>query len=111
MSDYFQTNAPQVHPLWREGAGALRRGQLGALWALSAHFTVEAAPFQAVLPTGVGKTAVMTLLPFVVPTTRVLVVAPSKLVRDQIAEEFAQLVVLRETATATEGMPAPKVWA
>jgi hypothetical protein len=51
----------------------------------------------------------MTALPFAVPTTRVLVIAPSRLVRDQVVDEFRTLNVLRASGSATEDLPAPTV--
>lgn len=41
----------------------LRRSQIGALHAISAHFTLFERPAVVVLPTGAGKTAVLTLTP------------------------------------------------
>lgn len=108
---YFEEQAPEVGPLWlsESGEGTLRRAQLGALWAASAHFTRSNEPGQAVLPTGAGKTAVMTLLPFLVPAERVLIVTPSTVVRDQVAAEFQGLRVLRRTSTVPKGFKGPKV--
>ena len=86
---YFVDAAAGVTPKWQ--ANGLRVAQLGALWGVASRFTIGTGPFQVVLPTGSGKTAVMTALPFAVPTTRVLVVAPSRLVRDQVVDEFRTL--------------------
>ena len=48
------------------------------------------------MPTGSGKTAVMMMTPFLLGSRRVLVVTPSRLVRGQIAAQFAGLSLLRE---------------
>lgn len=61
------------------------------------------------MPTGSGKTAVMTLLPFLFGSTRVLVVTPSQLVRDQAANEFKIMSVLREAGILKSKVPRPKV--
>jgi superfamily II DNA or RNA helicase len=87
----------------------LRRAQVGAAWALAAHFTISGAPAVAVLPTGAGKTAVMTTLPLLIPTQRVLAVAPSRVVRDQLVDAFATLAVLRRVGALPEGGTSPRV--
>lgn len=56
--------------------GGLREAQFGALAGLVAHSTVSGEPAQIVLPTGVGKTAVATLVPYVLQAGRALVVVP-----------------------------------
>jgi primosomal protein N' len=70
------------------GPESLREAQLGALMALAAHATVSEEPAQLVLPTGVGKTAVAALAPYVLQAERVLVVVPGKLIRSQMAAAF-----------------------
>lgn len=70
---------------------SLREAQLGALHAVAAHRSVSDEPAQIVLPTGVGKTLVAVLAPYVVAADRVLVVTPARIVRDQVAHEFHQL--------------------
>ena len=77
----------------------LRRAQLGAVFAIAAHFTTRRDAALVVMPTGAGKSAVMTLLPFVMGSKRVLVVTPTKLLREQLTAEFAGLRVLRDTST------------
>ncbi len=104
---YFIDAAAGVTPRWR--ADGLRVAQLGALWAVASKFTTGTGPVQVVLPTGSGKTAVMTALPFSVPTTRVLVITPSRLVRDQVVDEFRTLDVLRSSGSAPADLPAPTV--
>jgi superfamily II DNA or RNA helicase len=87
----------------------LRRGQIGASHALAAHFTVKRDSAIVVLPTGSGKTAVLMMCPFLEEANRVLVVTPSRLLRDQIAEEFASLIVLRRIQAISEAVPSPLV--
>ena len=106
---YFANGSRQLKLVWGAQESTLRVAQLGALWALASHFSLSRDPVQAVLPTGVGKTAVMTALPFVIPTRRVLVVAPSQLVRDQVAEQFRTLGVLRATGALPSDTPGPVV--
>ena len=61
------------------------------------------------MPTGSGKTAVLIAAAFVLRATRVLVVAPSRLVREQIADEAASLVTLRATLAIGDDVPPPRV--
>lgn len=76
-------------PRWREP-------QVAALCALKAHWSLQTGIHPVVaLPTGVGKTAVATALPFLVGARRTLVVVPTRELREQIAEQFRTLKVLR----------------
>nr|WP_244977330.1 DEAD/DEAH box helicase family protein [Deinococcus humi] len=95
----------------RPAANGLRRAQHGALQAVGAHFTSSHEPCLLVLPTGSGKTAVMTAVPFFVPESgspRVLVLTPSRVVRKQVVDEFRSLSNLRATGLLTTTF-APKV--
>jgi superfamily II DNA or RNA helicase len=77
-------------PRWREP-------QVGALSALLAHWSVhDEAPALLSLPTGAGKTAVATAVPYLTGATRVLVLVPSKQLRAQLAEAFSSQSVLRD---------------
>jgi superfamily II DNA or RNA helicase len=84
-------------------ASGLREAQRGALHAVAAHDASSDEPGQVVLPTGVGKTPVATLLPYVLGCSRVLVVTPARIIRDQVAHQFATMQVAREVgAISTE---------
>ena len=107
---YFSEHAPEVTPRWPTEASGLRVAQLGAAWAAASYFTLDKGPAQIVLPTGVGKTAVMTLLPYLVPTGRLLVVTPSRVVRDQAAAEFKSLSRLRAVGAVPSALVPPKVF-
>ncbi|MGH2797939.1 MAG: DEAD/DEAH box helicase family protein, partial [Thermoleophilaceae bacterium] len=82
---------------------------LGAILSLAGHLQTSDEGAQAVLPTGVGKTAVMCGLPFLIPTTRVLVVVPTRLLRDQVADEFRTLVTLRRVGAVPDDIERPNV--
>src|SRR6266702_2017442 len=84
------------------GSEGLREAQVGALMALAAHATVSAETAQLVLPTGVGKTVVAALAPYVLRAERVLVVAPGKLIRSQLGAAFRDPV----RAVAAGALPA-----
>jgi len=66
-------------------ASNLREAQRGALHAIAAHRSASDEPAQIVLPTGVGKTLIAVLAPYVLEAERVLVVTPARIVRDQVA--------------------------
>jgi superfamily II DNA or RNA helicase len=95
---FLQLYDAQGHPL-------LRAPQHGAAMAVGAHFTARKEPAIVALPTGVGKTAIMTLLPYVLTATRVLVVVPTRVLREQTGDEYSQLTVLR-----TQGLVPAEVW-
>jgi superfamily II DNA or RNA helicase len=106
FSDHYRNLS---YPL---GAGAdlgLYNAQLGAIHALASHFTVGDQPAIVTMPTGSGKTAVLMMLPFVLRSTRVLVITPSRLVRGQIAEDFSALRTLREVKTLPDDIALPRV--
>ena len=63
----------------------LREAQSGALHAIAAHRSASDEAGIVVLPTGVGKTLIAVLAPYVLEAGRVLVVAPARIVRDQVA--------------------------
>jgi superfamily II DNA or RNA helicase len=109
--NYFASNYPLIR-LPKQHApseSGLRRGQLGAIYALSAHFAIKHDPAIVVMPTGAGKTGSLMLCPFMEEATRVLVVTPSQLLRDQIAEEFSTLSTLRRAQAIPDSVPSPDV--
>src|SRR5258708_35660872 len=61
------------------------------------------------MPTGSGKTAVLMMTPFVLRTTRVLVITPTRMVREQIAEDFGGLVTLRRAGGIPDQVRSPRV--
>lgn len=93
-----------------EGKG-LRPPQLGALHAISAHFSVgkEHEPATVVLPTGTGKTETMLASMVYERPKGVLVLVPSIALRNQIAKKFENLGILRELGCIPEHTFNPKV--
>lgn len=72
--------------------------QFGALGAMVRHWSLTpSVPTVISVPTGSGKTAIAMAAPHLLnaPPTRVLVVAPSRALRDQLAENFCDQDVLR----------------
>lgn len=115
--DYFRQNAQSRRVTGRVDLprdlapgprGSLRRGQLGAIFAAGAHFSTSREPAILSLPSGAGKSGVMTALPFILSSGRVLVVTPSKLLRGQAASEFSSLTVLRRTDVANADLISPR---
>lgn len=92
-------------PGWGE-IQRLREAQAGAFWSVRSHFTVNTSPAMVVLPTGSGKTALMTILAYGIAQERVLVIAPSRVIREQIAREFETLQVARSTKSLPANIPA-----
>src|SRR5919108_2424977 len=108
---YFRRHLGEIRLTWPQAPEepALRSAQLGALLSLAGHLQTSEEAAQAVLPTGVGKTAVMCGLPFLLPAHRILVVVPTRLLRDQIAREFEQLATLKTVGALVEDVELPVV--
>lgn len=96
-------------PLASESRIGFRRPQAGALHAIAAHFTGHRQPAIVTMPTGSGKTAVLSATPFVLRSERALVLTPSRLVREQIAGNLSALKGLRELGAIGAEIPAPRV--
>jgi superfamily II DNA or RNA helicase len=93
---YFAVNYNSIrYPIAENDQPGLRKAQVGAIHSISSHFTVSKQPGIVIMPTGTGKTAVLMMCPFVLKANRVLVITPSKLVRNQIAVGFSELQPLR----------------
>lgn len=108
---YFSTNYGRInYPVATEMAKGLRNAQLGAIYAIGAHFTVnQNEPALVVMPTGSGKTAVLNLTAYMLRAKRVLVISSSVMVRGQIFEEFATLKTLKASNVFFAELPAPAV--
>ena len=88
---------------WDRLSEGLRAAQLGAIHGVGAHFTIHRDQVaQVVLPTGVGKTLVLTAIPFLLRAERVLVVAPTRVLRDQLAKAFRTLKDLKAAKVVAE---------
>lgn len=108
---YYRTHYPWLRfPFDEPGRPGLRDAQLGALWALGSHFTIRKEPALVVMPTGSGKTAVLTLVPFLLRAERILVITSNRLVRRQIQDELRTLKTLRNLGVVPDiRMPSPRV--
>ena len=88
----------------------LRKAQLGAMHAVASHFTTSTLPALIVMPTGSGKTAVLTTTPYLLGAKRALVITPSRLVREQIADDIEQLDTLKRLGVLPQGIDPPKTY-
>jgi len=87
----------------------LRECQIGAYWAVNAHFTSSDEPALVVMPTGSGKTALLLLLSFAFKAKRVLVINPSAVLRDQLKDNFCELTDLVAQGILQGDVEKPKV--
>jgi len=97
---------------FRIAADGWRAPQRGALGALLAHWTLTPAePALISLPTGTGKTGVALAAPFVTPEPpkRVLVLVPSRALREQTVPQFADLDLLRSIGALPHRRRRPRL--
>ena len=109
MTYFADQYAAFRYPLKDSNGVGFRLAQLGAIHAAAAHFAARQDPAIVTMPTGSGKTAVLIATAFVLRATRVLIIAPGRLVREQIADEVEKLTTLRATGAIDDGVPAPRV--
>ncbi len=113
---YFEDNYSSVrYPISTESSAGLRRAQIGAIHAIASHFTRHSDPASidpaiVVMPTGSGKTAVLILSVFVLKAKKVLVVTPSRLVREQVAKHFQSLDMLKNIGALVGDIGEHKVY-
>lgn len=109
---YFEENYSNIKlTKARKNIDGMRKAQLGSIHAIASYFTKENTK-QAliVLPTGTGKTAILMLSPYILESKKVLIITPSKLVRNQIAEDFSRLKTLKNINVLPEICMLPKVF-
>ncbi|WIW88083.1 DEAD/DEAH box helicase family protein [Sphingobium sp. V4] len=109
---YFEVNYSKLsYPISSQddNIDGFRDAQRGALFAVGSHFTSRSEPAIVTMPTGSGKTAVLQACAFLLRAKRVLILTPSRLVREQIAEDFTVLGVLKRVAALPKDLEPPKV--
>src|ERR1043165_2003823 len=79
----------------------LREPQIGALHAIHARWAVTNEAATIVMPTGTGKTDTMISVLVSSQCARVLIVVPTDALRNQIAEKFMSLGILRSSKVVT----------
>jgi superfamily II DNA or RNA helicase len=107
---YFRTNYKHVAYPPPDEVGGLYNAQIGAIHQIASHFTIHDDPAVVTMPTGSGKTAVLMMSPFVLRSSRVLVITPSRLVREQISDDFRSLETLRKANVIPSPVPSPRVF-
>src|ERR1700747_703758 len=110
MSYCSHTRPNSRLPLQTARPPGFRLAQLGAIHAAGAHFSLRSEPGIITMPTGSGKTAVLIAAAYILRANRVLIVTPSRLVREQIADEVRTLTTLREVGALDANVPAPTVF-
>ena len=108
---YFEDHYEHFrYPLEVDELPGFRSAQLGAIHAVAGHFAQRTDPAIVTMPTGSGKTTVMIACAFVLRARRVLIVTPSRLVREQIAEEVSGLSLLVRLTALSDNIDRPAVW-
>jgi superfamily II DNA or RNA helicase len=110
MSYFSQAYNLIRYVLAGDGQVGLRKSQVGALHATSAHFTLQERPAIIVLPTGAGKTAVLMLTPYILRASRTLIITQSRFVRDQITQDYKALRTLKLVQALPEDLPPPAIF-
>src|SRR6185437_5983310 len=77
------------------GIKGLRPPQIGAVHAIHAHWSVSEETATIVMPTGTGKTDTMIAIMVSTPCPKVLVIVPTDALRNQLADKFLTLGILR----------------
>jgi superfamily II DNA or RNA helicase len=98
-------------PLAEDGRPGFRSAQIAAAQAVASHFFGSSIPAIVTMPTGAGKTTVLMACAFMLRATRILVLTPSRLVREQIAENFRVLSDLKKIDALPLSLTAPRVFA
>lgn len=88
----------------------LFNAQLGAIHSIASHFTLNSDAAIITMPTGSGKTAVLMITPYLLRINRALVITPSRMVRDQIRDDFESLRTLKEIGVFDIETPTPRVF-
>jgi superfamily II DNA or RNA helicase len=93
------------------GIPGLRMPQIGALHAIAAHFSVgkEFEPATVVLPPGTGKTETMLATLVYGRESKMLVLVPSSILRNQIGGKFSTLGVLPAAGAVPVELARPLV--
>ena len=109
MPSFYQEPSHGFELFRAEAVPGWRPPQRGALGALLGHWAVHhRRPALVAVPTGSGKTAIALAAPYLVASSRTLVVVPSTQLRSQIVSAFENQEVLRQMG-ALGGPDNPKV--
>lgn len=108
---FFQEQASALNLFQQhlEPNRGFRPGQVGALHAVLAHFSVQDDPALVCLPTGYGKTSLMMALPYLLKARRVLIVEPTDALRKQVSSHLSELSTLRRIGALPDDCTLPEV--
>src|SRR6185369_8627018 len=87
----------------------LRQPQIGALHAIASHWSVTESPAIIVMPTGTGKTEVMLSTLVLGSCEKVLILVPSKPLRDQIFNKAVNFGCLTDIGVVPDNIVYPRV--
>lgn len=87
----------------------LRPPQIGGLHSIGAHWSLSQQPATIVMPTGTGKTETMLAAQVAYNPGNILVVVPSKILRDQTAKKFNTFGLLRQLGNLSEQAQNPVI--
>lgn len=93
----------------RQRDKGLRTPQIGALFAIKAHWTVSRDSATIVMPTGTGKTETMIAAIVSEQVKRTLVIVPSDLLRKQTASKFLAFGILPDRGVIAPSAIPPAV--
>jgi superfamily II DNA or RNA helicase len=91
------------------GQEGLRVPQIGALFALLAHWTTSTEPATIVMPTGTGKTETMISTIIARCCEKVLVIVPSDLLRNQVVNKCLTCGLLKDIGVIDKSAINPVV--
>lgn len=111
MSYFSDRYSALRFPIADNAVVGFRPAQIAAIDAVSAHFFNATQRAVITMPTGAGKTTVLMALAFVLRAQRILVLTPSRLVREQIAENFKALIDLKKIEALPIDLPTATVFA
>lgn len=85
IKDYFMVSEPNIHD-----NEELREPQIIAYYRVYEHFNIRRKESHAIviLPTGVGKTGLMGILPYGIAKGRVLIITPQLMIKDTIVDSL-----------------------
>lgn len=93
----------------KKGKSGLREAQLGAVFAIRAHWIVSDDVSTIVMPTGTGKTETMITTIVAEQFQKAFILVPSDLLRKQTVESCAKLGILKEIGVIKQNAKFPKV--
>lgn len=87
----------------------LRKAQLGAIFAIRAHWTTSTLPATVVMPTGTGKTETMITTIIAEQCKKVFILVPSNLLRTQTVINCSNLGILKDIGVIDSKAKLPNV--